>query len=70
MDQQTQDDQLEPIYNSSLPIQNVALMIWEQWKIDGWRKSQGDPSWQPDMMNVCVCVCVCVMFSVLAQVSC
>ena len=35
MDKQRQDDQLEPIYNSSVPIQDVALMTnQEQWKIE------------------------------------
>ena len=32
MDEQRQDDQLEPIYNSSVPIQDVALKTYqEQW---------------------------------------
>ena len=30
MDEQRQDDQLEPIYNSSVPIQDVALKT--NWK--------------------------------------
>ena len=34
-DEQRQDDQLEPIYNSSVPIQDVALKIyWERWTIE------------------------------------
>ncbi len=28
MDEQRQDDQLEPIYNSSVPIQDVALKTY------------------------------------------
>ena len=27
MDEQRQDDQLEPIYNSSVPIQDIALVF-------------------------------------------
>ena len=35
MDEQRQDNQLEPIYNSSVPIQDVALKtLWEQWTIE------------------------------------
>ena len=34
MDEQRQDDQLEPIYNSSVPIPGVALKTsWERWTI-------------------------------------
>ena len=34
MDEQRQDNQLEPIYNSSAPIQAVALKTYgEQWLI-------------------------------------
>ena len=35
MDEQRQDDQLEPVYNSSVPIQDVALMDDRE----GWRES-------------------------------
>ena len=35
MDKQKQDYQLEPIYNSSVPIQEVALKAYlEQWTIE------------------------------------
>ena len=35
MDEQKQDDQLEPTYNSSVPIQDVALKTYqEQWTIE------------------------------------
>ena len=35
MDEQRQDDQLEPIYNSSVPIQDIALKTSrEQWVIE------------------------------------
>ena len=35
MDEQRQDNQLEPIYNSSVQIQDVALKTyWEQWVIE------------------------------------
>ncbi len=42
MDKQGQDDQLEPTYNSSMPIQDIALKTyWEQRTIEkgGWRGS-------------------------------
>ena len=35
MDEHRLDDQLEPIYNSSVPIQDVNLKTsWEQWTIE------------------------------------
>ena len=35
MDEQRQDDQLQPIYHSSVPIQDVALKTyWERWMIE------------------------------------
>ena len=35
MDKQRQDDQLEPIYNISVPIQDIAVKTsWEQWLIE------------------------------------
>ena len=35
MDKQKQDDHLEPIYNSSVPIQDVALKTYrERWTIE------------------------------------
>ena len=35
MDEQRQDNQLEPIYNSSVPIQDVALKTsQERWTIE------------------------------------
>ena len=35
MDEQKQDNQLEPTYTRSLPMQNVALKTWrEQWMIE------------------------------------
>ena len=34
MDEQRQDDQLEPTYSSSVPIQDVTLKTcWKQWTI-------------------------------------
>ena len=42
MDEQRQEDQLEPIYNSSVPIQDVALKTYrELWTIErgGGRRS-------------------------------
>ena len=44
MDEQKQDDQLEPIYNSSVPIQDIALKTsLERWTIEtsGERGSGG-----------------------------
>ena len=43
MDEQRQDDQLEPINNSSVPIQDVALnTCHEQWTIEtGGDKGSG-----------------------------
>ena len=43
MDEQRQDDQLEPTYNSSVPIQDVALNTgWKQWTIEtGGEKGSG-----------------------------
>ena len=35
MDEQRQDDQLEPVYHSSVPIQDVALKTYrERWMIE------------------------------------
>ena len=35
MDEQRQEDQLEPTYNSSVPIQDVALKTYKkQWTIE------------------------------------
>ena len=35
MDEQKQDDQLEPVYNSSVPIQDIALKTsMERWTIE------------------------------------
>ena len=43
MDEQRQDDQLEPTYNSSMPIQGVALKTYrKRWTIEkGGRKGSG-----------------------------
>ena len=51
MDEQRQDDQLEPLYNHSVLIQDVALKTyWERWLIDRWWECQRDPCWWCDMM--------------------
>ena len=53
MGEQRQDDQLEPIYSSSVPIQDVTLKTcWKQWTIGrgGERESQGYPYWWRDVM--------------------
>ena len=43
MDEQRQDDQLEPTYSSSVPIWDVALKTsWKQWMIEkGGEKGSG-----------------------------
>ena len=43
MDEQKQDDQLEPIYNSSVPIYNITLKTsWERWTIEmGGKRGSG-----------------------------
>ena len=43
MDEQRQDNQQEPIYNSSVPIQDIAWKIsWEQWTIEmGGKRESG-----------------------------
>ena len=38
MDEQMQDDQREPTYNSSVPIQDVALKTYRKW----WTIEKGD----------------------------
>ena len=52
MDEQKHDDQLEPIYNSSVLIQDIALKTsQERWTIEkGQGEGQGDPCWRCDMM--------------------
>ena len=52
MDEKRQNDQQEPIYNSSMPIQDIALKTsQEQWTIKtGGEREQGGPCWQRDMM--------------------
>ena len=57
MDEQRQDDKLEPTYNSYVPIQNVALKSYRKgWKIEkgGERESQGDPRGWRDMMMMII----------------
>ena len=43
MDEQRQDDQLESIYNNSVPIPDIAVKTsWEQWTIEtGGEKGSG-----------------------------
>ena len=47
MDKQKQDDQVEPIYNSSVPIQDVAWKTYrERWTIEmGDERGQEDSCW-------------------------
>ena len=43
MDEQRLDDRLEPIYNNSVPIQDIAWKTsWEQWMIEmGSKRGSG-----------------------------
>ena len=52
MDEQRQDDQLEPTYNSSVPIRDMTLKTNRKWcTIErGGGRSQGDLCWWRDMM--------------------
>ena len=53
MDEKRQDNQLEPIYNSCVPIQDVDLKTYrERWTIEtgGERESKGNPCWKCDIM--------------------
>ena len=53
MNEQTQDDRLETIYYSSVPIQGVALKTYRgRWMIEtgGKRENQRDPCCLSDMM--------------------
>ena len=54
MDKQKQDNQVEPIYNSSVPIQDVALKTYrERWTmVTG--EGQGDLCWRCGMMMMTV----------------
>ena len=59
MDEQTQDDQLEPTYSSSVPIRDVAQKTFrKQWTIEkgddkgsgisvlmAWHDDDGDITW-------------------------
>ena len=46
IDKQRQDDQLEPIYKSSVLIQDVALKTYRVW----WTIERVGEYWQYDMM--------------------
>ena len=53
MDEQRQYDELEPIYNSSVLIQDIDFKTYrERWTIGtgGEKESQGDPRLERDMM--------------------
>ena len=52
MDEQRQDNMLEPIYNSSVLMKDVALKTYrERWtKETGSGRGQGDPRWRRYMM--------------------
>ena len=51
VDEQRQDDQLEPIYNKSVSIYDIAVKTsWEPWTIEtGGDRGQGDLCWQLDI---------------------
>ena len=48
IDEQRQDNQLEPTYNSAVPIPDVALKTYRKWRVAG--EGQGDPCWWRDML--------------------
>ena len=55
----------EPIYNSSVPIQHIALKTsQEQWmrEMGGERESQEDPCWWGNMMMMMMKSEHCVVF--------
>ena len=62
MNEQRQDDQLEPTYNSSVPIQDVVLKNYqERWTIEkGGKRKSGRPTlavWHDnddDSMYICI----------------
>ena len=63
MDEQRQDNQLEPISNSFAPIQDIALKTCQkQWTIGmGGQRGSGISLWHDDDgIYVCVCVCICM----------
>ena len=52
IDEQRQDDQLEPTYNISVLKQDVALKTYRKgWKIE---KGQGEPHWWHNMMMMMI----------------
>ena len=57
MDEQRQDDPLEPINNSSELIQDIARKTFqEQWTIEmDDKRESGDPCWWYDMMMISLC---------------
>ena len=62
MNEQKQDDQLEPIYNSSVLINDVAMKTFrERWTIGtgGERESQGDMCYRRDMM-IMIYIYICI----------
>ena len=61
MDEQRQNDQLEPTYNSSVPIQDTALNTYrKRWTIEkGDGRGQRDPCWWHDMMMMMMATKLC-----------
>ena len=62
MDEQRQDNQLEPIYNSSVPIQDITLKTWEQWIIEtgserGSGRSMLAANHVDDYIYIYACIC-------------
>ena len=56
MDEQRQDDQLEPAYNSSVPIQDVALKTYRKRRTikRGGERGSGRLHWWHDMMMMMI----------------
>ena len=65
IDEQRLNDQLEPTYNSSVPIQDIALKTFrERWTIETGGKRGSGRFMLAARHNICIyiymCVCVCV----------
>ena len=76
IDEQRQDDQLEPTYNSSVPIRDETLRICrKQWTRGGERGSRISVLMalhddNDDLLpNICLCVCVCVCLENVSTAS-
>ena len=68
MDDQRQNDQLEPIYNSAVSIQGVALKTyWERWTIEkGSGRGPGRSVLRRDMMMMMIAISIAFILISLA----